>query len=54
MTGYTFTYDVSVGSVKDVYQNISYAPHGVSTGGDGSLVLEAESDTGSVKLCDWD
>ena len=54
VTGYTFTYDVSVGSVKDAYQNISYDRQGVSTWGDGSLILEAESDTGSVKLCDWE
>jgi hypothetical protein len=54
VSGYTFTYDASVGSVKDEYHNISYDKQGVSTWGDGSLMLEVESDTGSVKLCDWD
>lgn len=54
VTGYTFTYDVSAGSVKDEYHDISYDKQGVSTWGDGSLMLEADSDTGSVKLCDWD
>ena len=52
--GYTLTAESTTSSVKDEYNGLSYersVPGAVW--GDGSLAVEAESTTGSIKLTDW-
>ena len=52
--GYTLTAESTTSSVKDEYHGLSYersVPGAVW--GDGSLAVEAESTTGSIKLTDW-
>ena len=52
--GYTLTAESTTSSVKDEYNGLSYE-RSVSGAvwGDGSLAVEAESTTGSIKLTDW-
>ena len=54
VAGYTLTASTKTGSVKDVYQDLSYGDSGTFTWGDGSLVIAVETKTGSIKLTDWE
>lgn len=54
VTGYTMTAETTTGSIKDEYNGLSYERTVSGTvWGDGSLAVEAESTTGSIKLTDW-
>lgn len=52
--GYQLTYRSVSGSVKDEYHGISYGKSGSAPWGDGSLVIDAKTTSGSIKLTDWD
>ncbi len=51
--GYTLDFDSVSGSVKDTYNSTSGEHSGTLKTGDGSLSINVETISGSIKLTDW-
>lgn len=59
VSGYTMDYSTVSGSVKNEYPAMEYNyaahhKHGSAVWSDGSLSIQAETTSGSIKLTDWD